>query len=245
MSDFEDERRRAAEAQRLLVPPSDKVVVGALTVYSAYEPLDGCGGDWWTAVPLPDGDALAFVGDVTGHGSPAAIVTGMLKGAFEVARVGMGRSLKPQQLLTMLNRVVGLAMMGRFLATAVAFRHRAKDGVLTWSNAGHPPFWVARPGEVQLIRGDGAPALGLDLNQKYQGTSLPVQAGDLIVLYTDGLTEAENEAGDQLGERAIEDVIRETMRLGPEAVRDAILALVDDHCTTRTDDHTLVVLHVG
>lgn len=245
MSELEDERRRAAEVQRMLVPPEDDVAVGALTVYSLFEPLDGCGGDWWTAVPLPGGDALIFIGDVTGHGSPAAIVTGLLKGAFEVARVGMGRSLKPDQLLTMLNRVLGLAMMGKYLSTAIALRHNSATSTVVYSNAGHPAFWRARPGDIQQIRGEGEPALGLDLNQKFSTQATEVQKGDLLVLLTDGLTEAENEDGEQLGEKRIEQAIAENVTLGPEAMRDAIQAVVLDHTHRRTDDHTLVVIQVG
>lgn len=245
MSEFEDERRRASEVQRMLVPPEDDVTVGALTVYSLFEPIDGCGGDWWNAVPLPGGDALVFVGDVTGHGSPAAIVTGLLKGAFEVARVGMGRSLKPEQLLTMLNRVLGMAMMGKYLSTAIALRHNAAAGTIVHANAGHPAFWRARPGDIQQIRGEGEPALGLDLNQKFSAQGTEVQSGDLLILLTDGLTEAEDEEGEQLGEKRIEQAIAENVTLGPEAMRDAIQAVVTEHCARRTDDHTLVVIQVG
>lgn len=238
---------RAGEVQRMLVPPVDEVDLGKLRAYSIFEPASGAGGDWWTGAPLPNGDSLIFLGDVTGHGAASAVVTGVLKGAFEVARLGMGRTLQPKQLMTMLNRVIGMSLFGKYLVTAVAIRHLAETNEIVYSNAGHPAFWRARKGDVRLLRGEGEPALGISLNQRYESQTAAVEMGDLLVVLSDGITECENADGEQLGERAVQDVIEEYVGQGPEAVRDAIQAVVLEHLqgrSDRDDDHTLVVFQV-
>ena len=235
---------RAAEVQRMLTPPEDDLTVGGLLVFSVYEPASVAGGDWWTAAPLPSGDSLVFLGDVTGHGAASAVITGLLKGAFEVARMGMGKGLQPAQLLTMLNRVLGMSLFGKYLVTAIALRHNAASGEIAFSNAGHPAFWRARPSDVRQLRGQGDPALGISLNQKYEDATAAVLTGDILVLFSDGITECEDADGQQLGERAIQEVIELTVHQGPRAVRDAIRALVANHTQHRIDDHTLVVAQI-
>lgn len=235
---------RAGEVQRMLVPPEDDVTLGGLHLFSIYEPASGCGGDWWTGAPLPNGDSLLFLGDVTGHGAASAVITGVLKGAFEVARLGMGKGLQPDQLMTMLNRVLGMSLFGKYLVTAVAIRHNAASGEIAFSNAGHPAFWRARPGDVRQLRGEGDPALGISLNQKYETTTAAVLTGDILVLFSDGITECEDAHQQQLGERAVQEVIELTVHLGPQAVRDAIRTLVANHVHLRDDDHTLVVAQI-
>lgn len=236
----------AGMVQHMLVPPSTEVCHGGFRVFSWFAPALQCAGDWWSCTSLGGDDALLVIGDVTGHGAASAILTGMMKGACDLARMGMRDSLRPYQLMRMLNRVLSTSVCGEYMMTAAGLRLWAEKRELAVTSAGHRAFWHCRGGDLRLVRSAPEPPLGADPRHRYGEMKLPVASGDILVLFTDGIPECEDHQGAQLGERRIRDAIQASVGDGPEAVRDAIQQLVHTHRGDRSqaDDSTLVVAEI-
>lgn len=237
----------AGAVQQMLVPAEGGVTVPGGVIHSWFQPAAQCGGDWWTAHELAEGGGLVVVGDVTGHGAPSAIITGAVKGACDLARMGMRGELRPSQLMRMLNRVINEAAGGEYMMTGVALLVEPTRREVILTNAGHQPPWLVRGPDVQVVQGVREPPLGAQSAFAYTETTLPTQPGDLLVMLTDGIPEAENEHGQQLGEREVRALCEEHAGLGAAGLRDKIREAVLRHCGSRplADDITLVVLEAS
>ena len=233
----------AGAAQRMLVPASPMTLPQA-EVRSWFQPAVECGGDWWSASSLSPEASLVVLGDVTGHGAPSAIIAGTLKGACDLARMGMRGTLLAHQLMRMLNRVIIESANGEYMMTGLAFK--LTRGTVWVSNAGHPNPYRVRGGEVTVLTSRAEPPLGAEQVFAYSEIEVPVAPGDLIVCFTDGITETEGENGREFGERALQALVLEHAALGPEAlvraIRDATTAFRGRGL--QADDISLVVMKI-
>lgn len=236
----------AGAVQQMLVPEEGGVAVPGAIIHSWFQPAAQCGGDWWTAHELAEQRGLVVVGDVTGHGAPSAIITGAVKGACDLARMGMRGELRPSQLMRMLNRVITEAAGSEYMMTGVSLLILPDAPQVVFTNAGHQIPWLVRGGMVQVVQGVREPPLGAQSAFSYSEVTLPTEPGDLLVLLTDGITEAENEHGQQLGEREVRALCEEHSGLGGEGLRDKLREAVQRHCGDRrpADDITLVVIEI-
>jgi serine phosphatase RsbU (regulator of sigma subunit) len=234
----------AGIVQTMLVPPPNGVRVSALRTWAWFESAAQCSGDWWSADPLGEGDVFVHLGDVSGHGMPAALVAGMAKGACEMARLGMRGTLLPKQLLTMLNRVLADAVRGEYLMTFVAARFHFDKNVLSIANAGHRAVWHWRKGKLRIITGNGDPPLGARPVHRFDEQYIELVPGDLVFLFTDGIPECVDAQDRAFGERALREVVSTCAERGAEAVRDGVREAVTAHRGDRPamDDLTLVCL---
>lgn len=184
---YADEHARAAVLQAAVLPSRPAGIAG-LDVAVCYQPADaahGLGGDWWDVMPLPNNRTYLVVGDVVGHGLPAVEDMAQLRAGGRVLAM---QGLTPAQLLTQLNIFTGQASHGRFATMSVAmFEHAA--GVLRYGSAGHPPPLLrsSRTGEVIRLNGGRGPVLGPLRKAEYAQDRVNIVAGDILVLYTDGL----------------------------------------------------------
>ncbi len=185
-SALEQEFQSARALQRVLVPSSLPVVPG-FTLTSAYRPAQEVGGDFFQVIPLEGGSTLVILGDVSGKGLMAAMAVSLIVGAV---RALADDYPEPARLLTQLNRRLCGRLQGGF-ATCVILRIDRNCGC-TVASAGHPaPFLNER--ELDL---PGALPLGIAHDVAYEEAAFSVQAGDHFSLYTDGLLEARNQAGE-------------------------------------------------
>lgn len=232
----------AGAVQKMLVPP-EQVTIPGLELHSWFQPVAHCGGDWWSAHALSDRDGLVVLGDVTGHGAPSAIITGAVKGACDLARMGMRGALKPSQLMRMLNRVIHESARGEYMMTGVAIRMTVGSGRGVVTNAGHRPPLLFRGGTVTVLQGPRDPPLGSTESCAYGELEFPVSAGDLVVVYTDGIPETESADGTEFGEKLLRSLVQDGARLGARGLRDLIRDVVGQHGGGRPqrDDICLVV----
>ncbi|MGB6975664.1 MAG: PP2C family protein-serine/threonine phosphatase [Terracidiphilus sp.] len=183
---MEQEYQSARELQRVLVPSSMPVIPG-FTLTSAYRPAQEVGGDFFQIIPLESGPTLLVLGDVSGKGLMAAMAVSLIVGAI---RALAEEHPRPGDLLTLLNRRLCGQLQGGF-ATCVIMRIEA-NGDCSVSSAGHPsPFLNNR--EMEL---PGALPLGIAHEIDYEETHYHLEVGDRFSLYTDGLLEAKNQAGE-------------------------------------------------
>ena len=156
---------------------------------------------------MPTGSFGFTLGDVAGKGPSAALLTAMIQGAF-AAQVTSTDS--PAALMAHINRtLIRRAIQSRFVT--VMYGVLAPDGRLTYSNAGHnPPILVGRSGVRRLET--GGLILGLFPHATYEEETLQLEDGDTLVVFSDGVTEALNAAGDEFGEERLLPCIRRTSR---------------------------------
>ena len=185
-SALEQEFKNARELQQVLVPEALPSLPG-FAMTSAYRPAQEVGGDFFQIIPLDDGSTLIVLGDVSGKGLKAAMAVSLIVGA---ARMVADFTKNPAEILAGLNRRLYGRLQGGF-ATCIALRLDL-DGSCAIASAGHPAPYLNEH-EMNL---PGALPLGIQPNVSYEETLIRFGVGDHFALYTDGLLEARNQAGE-------------------------------------------------
>jgi serine phosphatase RsbU (regulator of sigma subunit) len=191
-----------------------------------------------------------LIGDVTGHGVAAAIVTGVAKAACDLARSLRKEHLRCDEMLRMMNTSIHGADKQRLLMTCVAAVIDPRSRTLTVANAGHSFPYVVRTtnGETKCtpIIVHGAP-LGAGADSIYQETQIDLLPNDVLFWHTDGVTEFENDRHEQFTDRRLRAVLEHAARWDPPAIRDTLLHALSRFGgrTPATDDVTFVVARIG
>jgi sigma-B regulation protein RsbU (phosphoserine phosphatase) len=235
---LERELQLAAEIQRALLP--EALQSGPhFEVAAASIPCRAIGGDFFDYFNLPDGYFAFAVGDVAGKGPPAALLTAMIQGAFAAQVTSAG---SPAALMAHVNRtLIRRAIQSRF--ATVMYGMLSPDGRLTYSNAGHnPPVLIGRNDVRRLDK--GGLILGLFPQATYEEETLDLEEGDTLVVFSDGVTEALNTAGDEFGEERLLPCLDEHRACRPQELRDRILESVRTFAASaaQNDDVTALVL---
>ncbi|MGV9994798.1 SpoIIE family protein phosphatase [Streptomyces sp. NPDC003374] len=187
------ERRIAARLQQALLPlPSGPVMVAGLWTNALYHPAErgiSVGGDWYSAIELPDGDALFVIGDVMGHGINAVATMAQLRFTAK------GMVITGSGLTDALTRLNALLMHldapagGHTTATMIVARYRPADRTLTWAQAGHLPPLLVRDGRARTVERPTGILLGATDAPVFREATLRLREGDQLLLFTDGLIE--------------------------------------------------------
>jgi len=249
---IEKELEVARKIQEALVAPNTPVEVGPLQVAGYCQAASQCGGDWWSWYQLGPDRLLVVIGDVTGHGVPAAMITATAKAACDVARSEHGERLSAQQLLGILNYAIHESGHQQFMMTCFAAILDTSTWTLTGSNAGHqaPYLYRAAPrarDEFQVLASRPGDRLGDHVPAKLGNMQHDLKSGDVLVWYTDGVTECVNAEHQQYGEKRLRAAIRKVVHLDAAGIRDAVIedALGFFGDMPRRDDLTLVVAKVA
>ncbi len=226
--------------QRAIMPPTPHATdTAGLRIAVRYRPAHQdhlVGGDWYDAVPLPNGTLLLAVGDVAGHGIEAATGMVALRNALRgLATTGAG----PAQLLGWLNSVA-IHLTDHVTATAVCGIYDPAERLLRWSRAGHLPPVLLRDGSPRSLDAGHGILLGALPDRTYTEGTLRLADGDTLLLFTDGLIERKQHNG--------EEDLRRTLT-GRAFLRHTTLTDQLDHLLAHsasdTDDDTcLIGVHV-
>jgi serine phosphatase RsbU (regulator of sigma subunit) len=243
---IEQELEVAKAIQETLVPGPDPVDCGTLKFAGFYQPAAQTGGDWWTWAEITTGRYLLVIGDVTGHGVPSAMITSAAKAACDVARHVEGTNVTVTRLLEIMNHAIYESAQRRFVMTCFASIIDIRSRTITYANAGHNFPYLYRAGEGKgefgslMIRGN---RLGDDINSKYEAKTTELVPGDVIIWYTDGIVECENEAGEEYGEKRFRASVRKAAALDAGEMRDAIVGDATGYFgdAPRKDDITMIV----
>jgi serine phosphatase RsbU (regulator of sigma subunit) len=231
----------ARTVQQLLVPPTETVTGTTLHLASHFQPASECGGDWWGFYQLPGGRDLVVIGDVTGHGVAAAIMTGVAKAACELLCHTWGAELTTAELLRLMNVAFCRSAQQRVMMSCCAAMFEPGSGIVSLASAGHPFPYLIREGYVQPLAVRGQP-FGASLDATYEPLELPFHPRDMFVWFTDGVIERENEAGELFSERRLRAACQRAHAGGAAAVRDAVVQALSDFAGGRSagDDITFV-----
>jgi serine phosphatase RsbU (regulator of sigma subunit) len=232
----------AREIQRSLLPESP-LTVGGMRIAGRCIPADAVGGDYFGYFPRGHDGVDSFIGDVSGHGVGAALLMAEARITFLAERM-----VEPgaAQILTRLNDLLhdDLEQAGHFI-TACCATFDAQTRELKYANAGHPPALFLRANEPSCttLDADGV-LLGLNKQVRFAEVKLEMHTGDMVVFYTDGITEARNDAGDMFGRGRLADAVASHRAEAPETVIGGVLAALDRFAgaTQRDDDLTIVVM---
>ena len=228
---------------QLRLLPSPAVLQGDAEVAARCLPADSVGGDFYTFSRLGRGRVGVMLGDVASHGFSAALVMALVMAA---AGIHAGASTTPDEALTALLD----SLSDELTKTEMHFSvfYGVLDpiaGRLSYASAGHPhAFRVPRIGPPQRLEAT-APPLGLAAMGSIQRRQVPWATGtDWLVLWTDGLVDAKNDAGEPYGEQRLLDEVSAHRGEPPEAVVKAVLQNAEEFGSHPIDDRTLLVLRI-
>lgn len=239
---LERELELASTLQQGLLPLPD-VLSGDAEVGVQCVPLESVGGDFYGFNRLGGGAVGVMVGDVSSHGFSAALLMASALGTAGLHAAAAAGA--PDVVLSALRATLAgqLASTESFI-TMVYARIDPAAGRLVFANAGHPHvFRIAGSGESWRLEAT-APPLGLGEDAIGYQTSPWVPGEDLLCIFTDGVSDATNAAGERFGERRVLDAVIAQRGQPPSVIVDTVMALVESFGTEPADDRTLLVLKV-
>jgi len=229
----------ARDIQRAMLP-SGTLTVGTIEAHGDTRPANTVGGDFYDILPRADGQVLVILGDVAGKGTPAALLMALF---LAMTRTLLDEELPPATLALRLNeQLMRHAPRSRFITAFIALCD-PRTGDVRYANAGqNPPMLRRASGRLEWLAPTGM-ALGLSRKAAYEEASLTLAPGDVLLAYSDGITEAESPAGvsfDEEGLRVLADHM-DDLRAGAVARRviDEVKAHTDD--SVLFDDLTVLV----
>jgi len=201
------------------------------------------GGDYYDVLPMPDGRLGVVIADATGHGTPAAVLMAMAKALL---RGAPGTLAPPDLALARLNRELHEILPPGWFLTACLVVLDPASGAFAYALAGHePPIVVrARTGAADRLPDAGGPPLGPFPAPGYAAAAGMLERGDTLVLYTDGVTEAMNEAHELFGIEGLQSVLGGADGVRLTGVKARLIAALDAHRNGAPmgDDTTLLLL---
>ncbi len=235
-----EELSTAREIQKELLP-DHAPRLESYDIEFFYSPAREIGGDYYDFFELPEKNLGLAVGDVMGKGIPAALTMASLKGNLG-AQVQNVYSIS--EIMRRVNDSVSTGAEGSSLAGLFYGVLNTRSGMLTYVNAGHnPPILVKREGQTKLLT-EGGLLLGALPGADYEHGFISIDAADVLVLYTDGITEAMDREGEEFGLSRLVDVALKSRDLPSRQIVSRILDSVNRHSAgqPRADDQTLVVV---
>lgn len=252
--EMETDLRMACQLQLAFMPQSYPVFPpgvpperSLLRFAHRYLPSATLGGDFFDVTRVSDHEVGVLICDVMGHGVRSGLITALIRGLVVELSVVAG---DPPQMLREINDdlVPLLSQTGLPVFASIFYAViDARAGTIRYTNAGHPSPYVLRRagGAVEpLYSSDPEPAAGLEPDFAYAEKCVVFGPGDGLLMFSDGLFEAANPAGEQLGEPALLEAVRSNFALRGDAFIDAILDRVNAHAGDAKFDDDICVLLV-
>ena len=235
---LEQDIRIAAEIQQALLP-KPRHGGGFFDAAGTTVPCRSIGGDFFDVIDLADGIIGFALGDVAGKGPPAALLSALVQGII----AGQTMSAEgPSATLARVNQAMFRRQVAARYATMFYAELRA-DGRLVYSNAGHLPPLVVGPGGLRRLEA-GGPPVGLFEGLTYESGEVRLTAGDRVIVFSDGVSEASNIADEEFGDARILAVARAISDPSPATLVEALIAEVRAYtgAVPQADDITALVV---
>jgi sigma-B regulation protein RsbU (phosphoserine phosphatase) len=241
------EEMRAATQIQSSILPSTSPEAGSFNLAVRYAPMTAVAGDFYDFLLFRAGCLGIVVADVTGHGVPAALVASMVKVAVS-AHMDVGA--EPGKVMAGLNSTLCRQAQGQYATAVYVFLDQARR-VGCYSAAGHPPLLLwHRANRTLLELNARGLLLGVRPSEEYAQTEFTLEAGDRLLVYTDGLVEAVNARGEAFGEAQLGEFIATHQDLPAEQFAERLLDTVlgwpeNGSARAQADDITVVVIDIG
>jgi len=236
---MEREIEIAASIQRTILPTTLPAVEGILFA-AGNRPTKQVGGDFYDVYPLPDGRVAFCVADVSGKGIPAALLVSTVHACIHLLVEAGAPDLKG--LVARVNRHLARFSSTRKFVTLFIALYDPADRSLRYVNAGHNPgIWI-KPGGVTLLPSGGVP-IGMFETALEVESRVELAPGDLVVLYSDGITEAADAKDEEFGMERLTRLLESGRALPPNVLKDRIFAAVESFTrgVPQYDDQTVLV----
>lgn len=236
----EEELKRAATLQQALLPTEPRIA-GCIEIAGRNIPSLDVGGDYFDYVDGLQGKLVVGLGDVAGKGMPAALLMTHLSASVR-AQVETERPLV--EIMGRLNRSIYQNVRGERFITLVLAEVDTASGALRYVNGGHnPPYLLRASGEIESLT-EGGLLLGIMPGAEYAEGSARLDPGDILIFYSDGVTEARSIDEEEYGDERLMAFLRESQRLRPEEMVDLLIQRVREFSRRGkpTDDVTVVVM---
>lgn len=237
---LEQELQLASEIQQRFQPTAPPIVEG-YELQGISFPCYEIGGDYYDFIEREDGRLVIALGDVSGKGTAAALLMSSLHAAIH-AQASSNRSLG--ETITAVNRYLTENTPTNRFVTLFYAELDPQTGALSFLNAGHnPPIIVHAAGTVEHLASGGLP-LGIKSDALFREGRTQLQPGDVLVIYSDGISEAFNPADEEFGTTRLHEVISRNMDASAAGMRDRIEAALTkwSQGTPAADDITLVIV---
>lgn len=242
---LEREMSLARTVQETLSPGREALQVGPLRIAGVVVTADACGGDWWFRAPLDEQRVAIGIGDVTGHGlSTALVATSATSGFASAMTMREPDQLNSQVLISALNITLAHLGRGEYQMSSALAVIDTQTGFIDYAAGGHPAACVYNrmSGQFASLPARG-PLLGASVASQYSSRQAQLRPGDIVVWFSDGLTEARDAAGKLYGNQRLSATVQANSQQSAEGLRDAILADVRAFSAgqPQRDDITVVV----
>jgi sigma-B regulation protein RsbU (phosphoserine phosphatase) len=240
---LDDELAVARQLQFSILPERTPQIAG-LEIAAVYKPMSAVAGDFYEFLVADERHIGFLVADVSGHGVPAALIASMIKVATQAAN---GCARNPAEVLRSVGSILRKNVGGQLVTAAYLWMDLA-ERTATYSAAGHPPLvrWRKRDNTLTRIESNGL-LFGVDAASDYPVCTFPLCAGDRFLLYTDGVTEPENLAGQQFGESRLEQFMRDHQARSVSEFSELLPAEIrtwQPSNVAQQDDITLILVDV-
>lgn len=231
----------ASRMQKKIIP-QDMTNVFGLDIANYFEPAREIGGDFYDYYIYNDDTFYLTMADVSGKGVPAAFLMAL---ARSILRTLSTNGITPKEDLDALNKIIYSDIAENMFITIMHCRYDYSTKILSYSNAGHNPMIVYRAGtdsiELHIVKGV---AIGFIRNYSYRQSELKLEKGDIVVLYTDGITEAENSNKELFGMERLKEIVYKNRYENAETIKQNLLSVLDDFTgdQEQADDLTFVIL---
>ena len=226
---------------QLAMLPRGTYTVGDIEICGVTRPANTVGGDFYDVLPLPDGRIIVTLGDVAGKGSPAALLMALL---LAVLRTLVDEAMEAPALMRRLNaQICRHSPASRFITLFYAV-YTPSSGALTYVNAGQtPPLLRRRDGRFERLTGTGV-ALGMFEGSEFGSVQTTLEPGEMLVMYSDGITEAEDPQEQPFDEAGLELVVERFAAANAADLGTQVLKAVGIHAndTRFTDDLTILIV---
>ena len=232
----------AREVQERLFPQNYPPVAG-LDYAGRCRPALGVGGDYYDFLELPDGCLGIAIGDVSGKGVPAALLMASLQACLRGQTISGLQDLA--KLMSNMNHLIYETTPANRYATFFYGQYDPSSRLLVYVNGGHNPPMVFRNGEVLRLE-DGGPVVGLFKPARYSQAKVALQPGDVLVLFTDGISEAMNATDEEWDEERLIDAVRRCRHRPAIEIIDCLIRDADAFVAgaPQHDDMTVVAVKV-
>jgi sigma-B regulation protein RsbU (phosphoserine phosphatase) len=237
---IQQELKLASQIQADLLPKSPPTLAG-YDIAGATFPARAIGGDYYDFIPLSETKVAVALGDVSGKGLTAALLMANLQASLR-SHTYMANSVK--DCVAKVNRHIFQSTSPEKFATLFYGILDTRTHALIYCNAGHePPILINKDGEPARLK-DGGTVIGIADSFEFQEVAVPLQVGDMLVAFSDGVTEAMSDEREQFGEQRLTNLLKQNVGAPSGKLVDEIVRAVKSHAgqAPQHDDITTIVL---
>jgi len=231
----------AAQVQRLFLPVGKPAIAG-LQIAGMMQPARGVSGDYYDYIPIDAHSIQIVIADVAGKGVPAALLMSATAAAMQL-EANHDRDML--EIVGRLNAGIHSVSDGERYVTLLLAEIDARKRTLHYVNCGHNPALLFGAKKDTLTRLNSAcPPIGISAEEICETASANLSVGDVLVFYTDGVTEAQNQLGEEFGMKRLSAAVRRGSSLSAEALMNDIFSSAADFCGAAgfNDDVTILVV---